>query len=454
MQKESDPINPVLVEDVASGNPPPSYEEVMGQYMTSVKQSQEELAPLSYIDIMPRLLDPGNMKNKIAPTFQKFSDIMNGANVWLKSNPGLKVWKCETVERKVDIGPVVHLESTLLHESSYGANYYVFGVRMWLTQRQNPAEPVQELGLLNVPPPVKEIPVTLSTRGGFGMLGMGMGGLSMGGAMPMMMGFWRRGRMVVVTQGMLQTYENLSKAVENYNEVTKEEPLKGCILNVETTSVKFGDGFSGKEADPDVTSWSETGKSKAFSTRRFTKILRIFYVKGPPKHEQLSMVSFLPRVLKEPEASRSAQFEKFDVVLLKVQQWLQTQSGIRVVNLETANAKYTYGFGADLVCDIHFDPDSFERPSSDFAKELSASLNYRQKNKLKQGAVPTIVDTSCVDKKTGFVIRLSQPREVNVVTQTDGDARKTRRDSLNKKGWISQVSAPPVSLTLSVSASD
>ncbi|KAL8558598.1 hypothetical protein ACOMHN_046316 [Nucella lapillus] len=80
----------------------------------------------------------------------------------------------------------------------------------------------------------------------------------------------------------------------------------------------------------------------------------------------------------------------------------------------------------------------FQRPSSDFAKELSASLNYRQNKRLKQGAVPTIVDTSCVDKKTGFVIRLSQPREVNVVTQTDGDARKTRRDSLNKKGWISQ----------------
>ncbi|KAL8621871.1 hypothetical protein ACOMHN_046075 [Nucella lapillus] len=97
---------------------------------------------------------------------------------------------------------------------------------------------------------------------------------------------------------------------------------------------------------------------------------------------------------------------------------------------------------------------NFERPPSDFAKELSACLNYRQKKRLKQGGVPTIVDTSCVDKKTGFAIRPSQPREVNVETQTDGDARKTRQDSLNKKRWISQVSALPVSLTLSVSVSE
>ena len=54
---------------------------------------------------------------------------MRGANLWLQNNPALRVWKCETVERKVEAGPTVHLESTVHHESSYGANCYVFGVR-------------------------------------------------------------------------------------------------------------------------------------------------------------------------------------------------------------------------------------------------------------------------------------------------------------------------------------
>ena len=64
-------IHPTLAEDVEQSAPPPSYEEVMGQFVTSVTQSQE-LPVLSYIDIMPRLMDPGNMKEKMPPTFETF----------------------------------------------------------------------------------------------------------------------------------------------------------------------------------------------------------------------------------------------------------------------------------------------------------------------------------------------------------------------------------------------
>ena len=65
-------IQPVLAKDIEISKPPPSYEEIMGQFVTSVTPEHEELPPLSYIDIMPRLVDPGNMKNKIPPTFEKF----------------------------------------------------------------------------------------------------------------------------------------------------------------------------------------------------------------------------------------------------------------------------------------------------------------------------------------------------------------------------------------------
>jgi hypothetical protein len=65
-------VQPMSAEDAGIAKPPPSYEEAMGQFVTSVNQSQCELPALSYIDIMPRLVDPGNMKGGIPPVFEKF----------------------------------------------------------------------------------------------------------------------------------------------------------------------------------------------------------------------------------------------------------------------------------------------------------------------------------------------------------------------------------------------
>lgn len=66
------PVTPHYVEETM---PPPSYEEVMGhQALSSVKANvpQEELPPLAYIDIMPRCLNPGKMKNKVPPEYDRF----------------------------------------------------------------------------------------------------------------------------------------------------------------------------------------------------------------------------------------------------------------------------------------------------------------------------------------------------------------------------------------------
>ena len=82
-------VTPISADDVISAKPPPSYEEVLGQYMTSLTDNQSKVSPavsqsddssvsqssprpLAYIDIMPRLLKPGNLKEKMAPTFQSF----------------------------------------------------------------------------------------------------------------------------------------------------------------------------------------------------------------------------------------------------------------------------------------------------------------------------------------------------------------------------------------------
>ena len=65
---------PILPEYVEISAPPPSYEEIMGhQTQTSVNsQNTTDLPPLAYVDIMPRMLNPGNMRSKIAPQFDKF----------------------------------------------------------------------------------------------------------------------------------------------------------------------------------------------------------------------------------------------------------------------------------------------------------------------------------------------------------------------------------------------
>ena len=47
----------------------------MGVYQTSVKPVQvqhQDMPPLSYIDIMPRCLKIGNIKEKVKPTFDNF----------------------------------------------------------------------------------------------------------------------------------------------------------------------------------------------------------------------------------------------------------------------------------------------------------------------------------------------------------------------------------------------
>ncbi|XP_021345006.1 uncharacterized protein LOC110444969, partial [Mizuhopecten yessoensis] len=121
---------PATADTVAATCPPPSYEEVMGhQTVGSAKTTTAaDLPPLSYIDIMPRLIDRGNMDRKVTPQFDKFSVVVQAANMWLVGNPLYAVWKCETVERKVDKGTVIVMENMVYHEATYGFNVYIRGL--------------------------------------------------------------------------------------------------------------------------------------------------------------------------------------------------------------------------------------------------------------------------------------------------------------------------------------
>jgi len=69
-EKPSPEVCLVEPEDVQAKDPPPSYESVLGQYMTSLTVNQSQPPSLAYIDFMPRLIKAGNMRERFAPTFE------------------------------------------------------------------------------------------------------------------------------------------------------------------------------------------------------------------------------------------------------------------------------------------------------------------------------------------------------------------------------------------------
>jgi hypothetical protein len=61
--------------------------------------------------------------------------------------------------------------------------------------------------------------------------------------------------------------------------------ITGCVLNVETTTMKAAEGFlSDLALDPDHTWWHEEGQTHM---RRYTQIIRVFYVIGQPANEEI-----------------------------------------------------------------------------------------------------------------------------------------------------------------------
>ncbi|XP_060073517.1 uncharacterized protein LOC132553303 [Ylistrum balloti] len=280
---------PATPESVAATCPPPSYEEVMGHRTVGYAKttSPSDLPPLSYIDIMPRLLDPGNIDKKVTPQFDKFSVVVQAANMWLAGNPLYAVWKCETVERKVEKGANIVMEKMIYHEATFGFNVFIRGLRLWLTKKVDQNEPVQQLGLLNVlPQKIAVVPTHVS----YGpQINMGTG---------VQINIKSRRRHVgyttindpeilnnMILPSMNVSFQGLRTTLKQLNEDLKSNPLQGTVLNVETTTMKTFEGLGGRgDMDPDQTCWHEDGNK----FKRFTQIIRVFYVIGPPANEQIS----------------------------------------------------------------------------------------------------------------------------------------------------------------------
>lgn len=327
-QEEATAPAPVAItaDEAAFHVPPPSYEEVMGVFQTSVKTAQTVSGPaaLAYIDIMPRCLSPGNIPGNVAPKFDDFSATIEGANRWLLDNPGLMVWKCETVQRKLGAakdGTISYdLNNMLRHDATFGFAVFIKGIRLWLTKSMSPGSAPQQLGVRSIVPDtiVIEVPVYYGRRGFVAPV-------------------FVNGEMVTEKY---ETFEGLEDTIKKLPTRLQQNPLPGTVLTVEADSVKVFEGLA-KDFDPESTCWSEN-KNKS---QRNTQILRIFYVKGPPSSEVVGYTELIPEVIERPEmAMKPGKFEKFDSVLQRLGSWVQQNKNFRVVNIQQYDAKVSQDF--------------------------------------------------------------------------------------------------------------
>ncbi|XP_053381687.1 uncharacterized protein LOC128549190 [Mercenaria mercenaria] len=300
------PPQAISADEAAFRLPPPSYEEIMGVYQTSVKTEQQtsDIPPLAYIDIMPRCLKAGNIAGKVAPTFDDYSAIVEAANRWLQDDPGLTVWKCESIVRKLtpakDGTISYELNEMLRHDATFGFTVYIKGIRLWLTKRSNPGPP-QQLGIKTVVPEkvTIEVPVNRYRHG--------------------------RGRIIIageVVQHLhtytITTFEGFEDTMKRLQGKLAGDPIQGEVLTIETDNVKAYEGMQ-KDFDPESTCWSEN-KDKS---QRNTQVIRIFYVKGSPKMEEIGYTEIIPDVIEQPDsATKQGKFETFDNVIVSLSQWV------------------------------------------------------------------------------------------------------------------------------------
>ncbi|XP_056012775.1 uncharacterized protein LOC130052314 [Ostrea edulis] len=315
---------PVTPQHVEENMPPPSYEEVMGhQALSSVKANlpKEQLPPLAYIDIMPRCLHPGDMRRKAPPEYDRFSTLIGAANFWLRANQSYGVWKCETVERKVENNGSIVMDKMIFHESTYGFNVLIRGLRLWLFVKDPTTEP-QQLGLLNKVPKKLEANPTHQLYHPYA-------------------GFVVAPLFLQTFGALLNTYEGFQETLQRLNEDLQKQPLQGSVLNVESATLKVSEGNEKAVIDPDNTVCHENGGKM----KRYTQIIRVFYVIGEPAKETIGVKEFIPSVKRPPDITVHAQFQNFEEVMTKFTKWLPHQTAIRMVNIQSFDVRYKEEMG-------------------------------------------------------------------------------------------------------------
>lgn len=264
------------------------------------------IPPVNFVDFFPMLLEPAASHND-APTYAEFSTVLEQVNQWLKSNSRFQAMKFESFIKKLD-KPDLEPEQVIHHESSYGVNRYVRGLRLWLAPKLDTSAPVQEIGYLTTLPEPSDGSVN-TAEASLSVFRSGVFNISSG----------------------VPEYCGMAEVMEKLNKFMKKKPIPGTVLSIETVKVKYEDRAA-KCLNSEKMSWVDCGRDD----RVYLFAIRIYYIVGKPAFEVIGYHDEVPVCLNNWEPmTNKLRFCPFTTVVQRAKKWLGSQKAIRVVNMQT-----------------------------------------------------------------------------------------------------------------------
>ncbi|XP_052788089.1 uncharacterized protein LOC128222938 [Mya arenaria] len=277
---------------------------------TEQTESDFTIPPMTFVDFMPRLIEEA-ASNVDSPIYSEFSSVMEQVNQWLKGNPDYQAMKLESFTKKLsEKENAPDLEQVMYHESSYGINKYVRGLRLWLAPRLDTSSPIQEIGYITTMPEPSEGEASDPDS---------------------MLSLFKVG--MFNARAVMPTYCGYKEMMDKLNKFLKKKPLPGSVLSIENVKVKYDENSLGKCMDSESMSWADCGKDD----RIYMFAIRIYYIIGKPTFEVVSYHDEAPVCQNNWETMSKLRYCPFTTVVQRGRAWLRNQKGIRVVNMQTVD---------------------------------------------------------------------------------------------------------------------
>ncbi|XP_021341177.1 uncharacterized protein LOC110442068 [Mizuhopecten yessoensis] len=371
-QKEMEPAL-ITLEQSSHTDESPTGRENKAFQEEAVTSPEETRPMLTYMDFMPNYIAQATSPDE-APTYARFSFIVDQANAWLNANQDFTVWKCESISYKLVEEDQYDTKGVLHSESSYGVNRFVMGLRLWLVPRISDTMPVAQIGYTTAIPGEPytdedqgtavqwEKTQAISSGGGnfaHDMLTTVVSSLippgtnkgndkdekageqsttvtditNKEGSQPVPE---RRDIAAHLSEPTHRVsaayYTTMTSTIKGLNKKLTRKPLPGVILNVENLTLRASTEQSRPQIvmDPECTSWAEVGRRNTV----YVFAIRIFYLKG---REEFCTIGFHDELPDMMRAGPSIKFGPFSNVVDRMGYWLKHQKNIRVVNMQSVN---------------------------------------------------------------------------------------------------------------------
>ncbi|CAG0880495.1 unnamed protein product [Darwinula stevensoni] len=252
---------------------------------------------LSYVDFIPERVEEGGFFSM--PKYETFSVLMERGNDWLARNPSWETVTCESMEFKTT--DRVQSERMTYYEPGERRTAYVRCLRLWLRRRKDSNAAPQQLHYVNCVPDLMDEKM--------------FGG---------------------------PKFQPLNSMIDKMNEMLQKNPLPGKIITIETQEMKVGT-YSGR-LDPDRSYWIEHGDAQ----RLFVFVIRIFFEVGSTEpgigdRQEIGLADFSPLCEGSGGMFSHPKFEQFSSLVERMTAWCQSQSSIRISNVQSLEYKLKSG---------------------------------------------------------------------------------------------------------------